>query len=390
MGSMSSRPCDVVVVGAGPAGLAAALAMRRAGMEAVCVGPPPRQDQPDRRTTALLDGSVHFLQERIGIWSQLASHAEPLCSLRLIDRTGRLFRAPDTAFEASEIGKDAFGYNIANVDLVSVLLEELGDGFLPTSGVTGLTAGEDRTHVLLGEGDSLSARLIVGADGRNSFCRQNARIGARTWSYDQTAVVCNFNHSRAHHNACTEFHYAWGPFTIVPLADGASSLVWVEHRDEAARLRQLSDADFANELTTRLEGLLGDILEVGPRGAFPLSGLIANKLTGERLALVGEAAHVMPPIGAQGLNLGFRDIADLVLCVSQAGDPGSNETLAAYERARRSDVWTRTLAADLLNRTLISNLSLLQILRATGLTTFSLAGPLRRAAMRQGMSAATA
>ncbi len=384
----SSEDRDVVVVGAGPVGLAAAMALRKAGVNAVCVGPAPNPDAPDRRTTALLEGSVRFLSENVGLWSELKPFAEPLRGLRLIDRTGRLFRAPDMAFQAAEIGRQAFGYNIANADLIRILLEGLGAGFRPTSGVTALRTRQHTQQILTAEGEAFSAKLVVGADGRKSFCRESAGIGVRAWSYDQTAIVCNFRHSRPHGGACTEFHYASGPFTVVPLGDGASSLVWVVRRDEASALSQMDDAEFAEALTTRLDGLLGEVVEVGPRGAFPLSGLIAAKLTGTRLALIGEAAHVMPPIGAQGLNLGFRDVADLVGCLAQADDPGAPEVLAAYERKRRGDVWARTLAADLLNRTLVSNLSLFQILRGAGLTALSVAGPLRRAAMRQGMSTA--
>ncbi len=151
----------------------------------------------------------------------------------------------------------------------------------------------------------------------------------------------------------------------------------------------MSDAEFADAIAGRLDGLLGDIIEADPRNAFPLAGLVARRLTGERLALVGEAAHVMPPIGAQGLNLGFRDVADLVGCAVRAkADPGAPAMLAAYETARRADVLTRMAAADLLNRTLVSGLLPLQFVRGAGLMALSMLPPLRRAAMRQGMAAA--
>ncbi len=384
----SDRIFDAVVVGAGPAGLAAALALKHAGLDTICVGPAPVTGTPDRRTTALLDGSVAFLTQSAGVWQRIRPHAAPLRVLRIVDRTGRFFRAPDTQFDAAEIGSDAFGYNVPNADLVGALLAELEDGFHPSAGVIGLKPGADLVALSLAEGATLRARLVVGADGRKSLCRETAGIGIRSWAYDQTAIVCNFRHSRPHGNACTEFHYASGPFTVVPLPGDWSSLVWVEQQETGRALSQLDDDGFRREIAKRLDGLLGDVLEVSPRGAFPLSGLVAKHLTGDRLALVGEAAHVMPPIGAQGLNLGFRDVADLALSVTGAADPGSQAVLAAYESRRRRDIWTRTLAADLLNRTLISNLPLFQLARGAGLTALSLAGPLRRAAMRQGMAAA--
>ncbi|WP_088345024.1 MULTISPECIES: UbiH/UbiF family hydroxylase [Rhodomicrobium] len=380
---------DAVIVGAGPAGLAAALALRHAGLDAICVGPAPAPGRPDRRTTALLHGSVRFLTG-LGVWERLRPHAAPLAALRLIDRTGRLFRAPDTAFEASEIGQEAFGYNIPNAILTATLFDALGTGFVPSTGVSGIQQDGAGARLALADGHEVSARLVVGADGRQSFCREAAGIGTRSWAYDQTATVCDFAHGRPHGGACTEFHYSGGPFTVVPLPGGNSSLVWVERPAEAAALAALGDAEFAAAIAARLDGLLGEITEVGPRSSFPLSGLIAKKLTAERLALVGEAGHVMPPIGAQGLNLGFRDVADLARCIAGATDPGAPDVLAAYEAARRGDVLTRTLAADLLNRTLTSGLLPLQLARGAGLMALSLAGPLRRAAMRRGMAAAGA
>lgn len=384
---MTASNHQIVVVGAGPAGLAATLALRQAGHEAICAGPPPEPSAPDRRTTALLEGSAQFLR-RLGVWDRLAPLAAPLRTLRLIDRTGRLFRAPDMQFEASETGHDAFGYNVPNIDLHRVLLDALGESFLPTTGVSGLVNDDGAAQLSLGDGPALRADLVVGADGRQSFCRERAGIGVRRWSYDQTAIVCNFRHTRPHHGACTEFHYPRGPFTVVPLPGEASSLVWVERPERSKRLAAMNDEEFTGEVAARLDGLLGDIVETGARGAFPLSGLVARKLTDARLALVGEAAHVMPPIGAQGLNLGFRDAADLADCTAGAADPGDPKVLAAYEARRRSDIFVRTLAADLLNRTLISNSPILQLARGAGLMALSFAGPLRRLAMRQGMTAA--
>jgi 2-octaprenyl-6-methoxyphenol hydroxylase len=382
----ATQICDIAVVGAGPAGLAAAIALRQAGWSVVCAGPAPSPDKPDRRTTALLSGSVEFLQG-LGLWENLRAHAAPLRTLRIIDRTGRLFRAPDTAFAAAEIGAEAFGYNIPNKTLTETLLDTLGEAFRPVPGVTAVTTADSAARLSLPGGEALNARLVVGADGRNSLCREAAGIGVRSWAYDQTAVVANFRHSRPHCGDCTELHFPAGPFTVVPLPGDWSSLVWVERPGEATRLMALDAGDFGKAVANRLEGMLGDIEEIGARGAFPLSGLVARGLARGRIALVGEAAHVMPPIGAQGLNLGFRDVADLVRCLAGAGDPGAPDVLAHYEHARRGDVLARTFAADLLNRTLISGLPPFQLARSLGLAGLAMLPPLRRVAMRQGMSA---
>ncbi len=380
------RIYDAVIVGAGPAGMAAAIALARMGLDAVCAGPSP-DERTDRRTTALLQGSVGLLDSKLGVWERLARHAAPLKELRLIDRTGRLFRAPDVRFSAAEAGEECFGYNIPNRELSRELHAAIGPRFLPTAGVTGLEPEGGAMRIALKEGDVLRARLVVGADGRGSFCRESQRIQIRSWSYPQTAIVCNIEHTRPHGHACTEFHYPSGPLTLVPLPGQASSLVWVVRPERAAELAAMTEQAFLASLHARIGGLLGRLLTAGPRGAFPLSGLIARRLTGHRLALAGEAAHVMPPIGAQGLNLGFRDIADLARCLEGADDPGAPEVLNAYARRRAGDVWTRTLAADLLNRTLVSNLPLFQVARSAGLAALTMAGPLRRAAMRRGMSA---
>jgi len=382
---------DIAVVGSGPAGLAAALALSLAGFDVVCAGPPFAPT--DTRTTALLQPSIDLLEE-IGVWAACQPHAEPLKVLRLIDDTGRLFRAPDAAFDAAELGDQPFGYNIPNQALVRTLHEAIaaraGLRFQPTDSVTDIVPEGDKMRVDLREGGAITARLVVGADGRNSLCRRRAGIKSRTWDYPQTAIACSLSHTRPHEGTCIELHRPAGPLTAVPLPDDHSSLVWVETPEEAARLSALDDAAFARELEHGLHFALGRINEVGQRGTFPLKGLQAHQFAARRIALVGEAAHVVPPIGAQGLNLGYRDVTALTRLVEnerlEGGDPGGPEIMRAYDRARRGDVMTRTLAADLLNRTLYIEFAPFQIARGAGLHLVNTIPPLRRFLMREGLT----
>ncbi|MFP3921985.1 MAG: FAD-dependent monooxygenase, partial [Dichotomicrobium sp.] len=243
-------------------------------------------------------------------------------------------------------------------------------------------------QLALGEGGSIAARLVVGADGRNSLCRRKAGIKARSWDYPQTAIACNFSHSRPHEETCIELHRASGPLTLVPLPGDNASLVWVETPGEAERLYALDEVAFARQLERSMHFALGRVTEVGARGMFPLSGLQARDFAARRIALVGEAAHVVPPIGAQGLNLGYADVAALTRIVRAHHDPGGEAVARDYNRARRGDVLTRTLAADLLNRTLYSGFAPFQLARGAGLHLVNTVGPLRRLLMREGITPA--
>jgi 2-octaprenyl-6-methoxyphenol hydroxylase len=386
---------DVAVIGAGPAGFTAAVSLASIGCHTALAGPPfnPDPDKPDTRTTALLHGSVQLLKN-IGVWDLCREHAAPLEVIRIIDDTGRLLRAPEIAFNSAEIGGEPFGYNIPNTALVAALIAHADKlknlEFIDTAEATQIIPETDAALVTLKEGRTISARLVVGADGRNSLCRKVAGITTTSWKYDQMALACNFEHAEQHENASNEFHRPSGPFTTVPLPGRSSSLVWVEAPEEIKRILALTNTAMAQEIEQRLQECLGAISNVGPRAAFPLSGMKVDKSGANRIALVGDAAHVIPPIGAQGLNLGFRDVAALADCagmaLSEGGDPGSEATLRNYEKSRRSDVASRTLAVDLLNRSLISGFVPIQVARGLGLHLLSGLGPLRRLFMREGLA----
>ena len=389
---------DVAVVGAGPAGLAAALALAHVGADVALIGPAPPKTSArslETRTAALLTSSVDLLKA-LNLWQTLAPHAASLTAIRIIDASRSLFRAPDIEFKASELGLPAFGYNIANTVLAEALYAR-AQAVLPAviaTNVTGIALDGNKAVLTLSEGAQLSARLVAGADGRRSICRRSAGIDVTERRYDQAAIATSFRHTLPHENVSTELHQEEGSVTTVPLPDpNASSLIWVGPLPEIMGLMQRDDEGFGDALSERLSGLLGAVSDVGTRAEFPVAGLTANRLAAKRTVLLGEAAHILPPIGAQGLNLGFRDAAALADCIAdalrEARDPGGEDVLDAYARARRLDVMTRTLGVDLLSRSLFTSLPPLQAARGIVLHGLKALPPLRRAVMRLGLTPPT-
>jgi 2-octaprenyl-6-methoxyphenol hydroxylase len=381
-----------IVVGGGPAGLTAAISLAEGGVHTALVGLRPAK--ADIRTTALLAGSVAAL-DTLGVWSMCAEKAAPLRTMRIVDDTGRLWRAPEVKFSADEIGLDAFGYNIENRHLIDALVKRARN--LPA-----LTIVEDKVVTVSSQSDSvvvslkgdkpLRAKIVAGADGRQSLCRAAAGITSDERRYSQNAMTLCLSHSRSHHNTSTEFHTPSGPFTLVPLPGNRSSLVWVLDPDAADELAVLDDLSLAVRIEQAAHSILGKLTVEPGRGMFPLTVSTARRLAGERIALVGEAAHVLAPIGAQGLNLGLRDaatIAELVVAAHRAGrDIGGADVTSRYDRMRRTDVGSRTLAINLLNRSLLSDFLPVQSARGLGLYLLDRIGPLRRAVMREGVAPA--
>jgi 2-octaprenyl-6-methoxyphenol hydroxylase len=388
-GDHESTNCVVIVVGGGPVGLTAAIALAVAGVETILVA--RKQTADDHRTTALLAGSVTAL-ETLGVWPHCVEHAAPLRVMRLVDDTARLMRAPEVRFAASEIGLDAFGHNIENHHLVAALEQRAAE--LPLARidahVQAVETGRQGITVRLDNGNAVSGRLVIGADGRRSLCRAAAGIESDGSRYPQTALVCNVAHARPHEDISTEFHTESGPFTLVPLRGRRSSVVWVVDPAEAERLASLDNGLLSVEIERRAHSILGTMkLEPG-KAFFPLVIETARKFAANRIALAGEAAHVIPPIGAQGLNLGLRDAATISEVIVEAERTGAGlpSALIRYDDLRRADVGSRTFAVDLLNRSLLSDFLPVQGLRGLGLYLVDRIGPLRRAVMREGVAPA--
>ncbi|WP_028716820.1 UbiH/UbiF family hydroxylase [Paracoccus sp. J39] len=387
---------EVLVSGGGIAGLIAAAAFGSAGHRVVCVDPaPPVTDEAaegsDLRSTAFLRPSIAVLQAA-GLWDRLSPHATALQVMRIIDAGGKLPQARLARdFDAAEISDQPFGWNLPNWLLkreISARLAGLQNvRFLPGTGTAGLLARDSEALATLTDGRRIRAKLVIGADGRNSPVRESLGIGTRTLRYGQKALAFAVTHDRPHDNVSTEIHRSGGPFTLVPLPgrDGkpSSAVVWMERGPETARLRALPREDFEAELNRRSAGVLGRLTQATRLTEWPIISQIADRFTGPRTALIAEAAHVVPPIGAQGLNMSLADLAALLDL--SAEDPGSAESLAAYERRRRPEALARLFGIDALNRASIISARPLRDLRAAALGGLYAVAPVRRFMMRAGL-----
>lgn len=392
----AARETDVLVAGGGPAGLIAACAFAAEGHRVLCVDPAPPVTQEagagaDLRTTAFLAPSLAVLRAA-GLWERLAPHAMPLQVMRIVDAGGdKPVARMSREFDAADVSADPFGWNVPNWlirrEAVARLAELPRASFHSGIAVTGLHARDDAALVTLSDASRVSAKLVVAADGRNSAIRAALGIGARTWRYGQKALAFAVTHEKPHGNVSTEIHRSGGPFTLVPLPDRdgqpSSAVVWMEHGAEVARLAALPRDVFEAALNERSADVLGRLSLATRLTVWPIIARLADRFSGPRTALIAEAAHVVPPIGAQGLNMSLADLAELLRL--SATDPGNAEALAAYDRRRRPEALVRLLGIDALNRASMATARPLRDLRAAGLGLLHGLGPVRRLAMRAGL-----
>ena len=388
---------EVIVAGGGMAGMTMGLALATAGISTAVIEMQPadalRDAGFDGRTSAIAYGSQQIF-DGVGIWRDLAARAEPIRAIRIAD--GTLNDGPSSLFlhyDRLDVGSDALGYILENRDIRDVQLTAAAAAkafhLLAPARVAGAERDSAGVDVELDDGRRIAARLLIAADGRNSPLRLAAGIRATQIDYPQTAIVCTVAHARPHDGVAVELFLPAGPFAMLPMTGQRRNIVWSERADLAQHILALDDDAFFTELHRRFGDWLGEIRVVGPRFGFPLGLMHAERYTDRRLALIGEAAHVIHPIAGQGLNLGLRDVAALAESIVDARrlglDIGSGEVLARYERWRRFDNVLMATAMDGLNRLFSNDIGPLRLARDLGLAAVNRMPPLKRFFMRHAM-----
>jgi 2-octaprenyl-6-methoxyphenol hydroxylase len=390
---------DILIAGAALNGLAAAVAL--AGPRALRPleilildqADPAKfaRDSFDGRASAITASSRRMLAA-LGVWDRIAPHAEAMRDIIVTDsKPGAHARPALLQFGEEDHGGEASAYMVENRHLYGALLDvALASPAIRLKGEARISAygfGPGLARVTMAAGDEAKASLLIAADGRASPARKAAGIATYGWSYDQAGIVTTVAHERPHHGRAEEHFLPSGPFAILPLTQDRSSLVWTERSDEARRIMALDDASFLAELRQRFGGHLGALTVAGPRHAYPLSMQIARSFIGERLALIGDAAHVVHPIAGLGFNLGLRDVAALAESITDAVklglDPGSGAVLEAYSRWRRFDTVMTAVATDGLTRLFSNDNPALRAIRDLGLRAAGSVGALRGLFMRE-------
>jgi 2-octaprenyl-6-methoxyphenol hydroxylase len=382
--------CDVLIAGAGFAGLALAIALKQAlgpAYKVTVADPALGRDVKDPRATAIV-AAARRLFETIGVWQAVAGEAQPILDMRVTDsHLGDAVRPVFLTFDGDVEPGEPFAHMIENRPLLVALIEcakREGVALVPQA-ITGQANTASHIEAQLADGSTIAARLLVAADGARSGIRQRAGIATHGWDYGQSGIVTTVAHERDHFGRAEEHFLPAGPFAILPLKGRRSSIVWTEASAEAERIVALPDADFHAELERRFGLHLGEIEAVGPRLAFPLGLAVARTFVAERIALVGDAAHVIHPIAGQGLNMGLKDVAALAEVIVDAArlgiDPAT--TLERYQRWRRFDTMAMGVATDGLNRLFSNHSDALRAVRDLGLGVVDRLPVLKRLFIRE-------
>jgi 2-octaprenyl-6-methoxyphenol hydroxylase len=389
---------EILIAGGGFAGLALALALRQAlgPRFAVTLVDPALAHGEDPRASAIA-AAPRRMFEALGVWAAVAPHAQAILDMVITDsRVDDAARPVFLTFEGEIEPGEPFAHMIENARLVVELAARAAAAgvTLVSQPVKDFTAAGANVTVDLGDGSTWAAKLLVAADGGRSRLRERAGIAVHGWSYGQSAIVTTVAHERDHHGRAEEHFLPGGPFAILPLRDNRSSIVWTEHAADAERFVALPDPAFRDELEKRFGLHLGDVALAGPRRAYPVGLWVARSFIAERMALVGDAAHVIHPIAGQGLNMGLRDVAALAEAVVDAArlglDAGDATVLERYQRWRRFDTMTMSVSTDVLNRLFSNKSDALRLFRDIGLGLVDRLPPLKRMFMREaaGLSGA--
>ncbi|PWE33662.1 UbiH/UbiF family hydroxylase [Maritimibacter sp. 55A14] len=399
--SAATEDFDILVSGGGVAGMTAAAAFGAAGFQVICVDPAPpvtdaEAEGADLRSTAFLQPARKVL-EAAGLWSRLAPHAAALQVMRIVEAgEGAPEQGAVRDFDAADISEEPFGWNLPNWLLrreMQARLEEMpGVDFRPGTGTASVFTREGEARVTLSDGARIRCRLVIAADGRNSPVREAVGVPVHTTRYGQKALALTVTHPIPHGNVSTEIHRSGGPFTMVPLPDRDglphSAVVWLEAGPRALDLAAMAPADLEREMSERSCHLFGPLTLASQVTVWPIISQLAARLWSERVALVAEAAHVVPPIGAQGLNMSLADMACLLdLATARHEGLGDAEMLQSYHRKRWSDIRLRVAGIDALNRSSITGVPALQRLRHLGMQALHDIRPLRRTLMQAGLGA---
>ena len=389
---------DVFISGAGLAGSVAALSYSKAGRNVIVADPFIYGDNlhVDYRTTAYLQPSKIFL-EQLGIWEAIENNAMPLEVMKIIDssniKNGEEIKS-QKEFKSAEISDLPFGWNVRN-SLMKAALKRLIDQqnnckLITNASAVDIVCRDSMAYLKLSSGNTVKAKLVIAADGRNSILREKAGISTKTQRFGQKALAFAVTHPIPHKNISTEIHNSGGPFTLVPLPDyngsPSSAIVWMENGEKAKDLMEMKRKNFEHEMTIRSCNILGPLKLASNRSIWPIISQVADRLFSKRLALIGETAHVVPPIGAQGLNMSLADIKCLNDLDQKYPDQlGSMKTLKEYQENRIFDIKQRVAGVSALNQISKSGNKVIQNIRAFGIDNLFQVPAIKHTAMKLGI-----